>query len=125
MRERQPTLEEFEKLLSWFDPDRDTAGHTFTLVHTRLIKVFTLRGCVDSESLADEVINRVAVRIDTVKVNYPDPIRCCLGFVENVHREYRRSEEKTRNFTGPPTRRSADELEREDLCLEECLEKLT
>lgn len=124
MRERQPTPEEFEKLLSWFDSDRDTAGHKFNLIHSRLIKVFASRGCVDSESLADEVINRVAVRIDTVKVNYSDPIRCCMGFVEYVHREYRRDEEKTRIFTGPPPRRPADELEKEDVCLEQCLEKL-
>jgi len=124
MRERQPTPEEFEKLLSWFDSDRDTAGKRLNLVHSRLIKVFASRGSVDSESLADEVINRVAVRIDTVKVNYSDPIRCCMGFVENVHREYRRQEEKNRTFTGPPPRRPSDELEREDLCLEECLENL-
>src|SRR5262245_25132118 len=80
-RERQPTREEFEKLLAWFDPDPDKAAQTFNLIHSRLIKVFASRGCVDAEILADEVTNRVSVRIDSIMENYSDPFRCCLGFV--------------------------------------------
>jgi hypothetical protein len=63
-RERCPTPEEFEKLLAWFHSDPEEAGRMFNLVHSRLIRVFASRGCVDAEALADEVTNRVAVRID-------------------------------------------------------------
>ena len=124
-RERDPTPEELGKLLAWFDPDPDEAGRKFNLIHTRLIKVFAARGCVDPESLADEVMNRVAVRIATVVLNYPDPLRCCLGFVENVYREYWRDLQKQLTAKPPPCPPPPDRLEKEDICLKQCLERLT
>jgi DNA-directed RNA polymerase specialized sigma24 family protein len=123
-RERPPTGEEFEKLLAWFDSDPDKAGQLFNLIHSRLIKVFASRGCVDAEALADEVMNRVAVRIDTVVHSYSDPSRCCLGFVENVHREYQRERQRDLTTIDPPRPRPSDELEREDKCLKQCIESL-
>ena len=124
-RERDPTPEEFEKLLAWLDPDRDEAGRKFDVIHSRLIKVFASRGCVDSGSLADEVMNRVAVRIDSVRQNYTDPLRCCLGFVGNVHLEYLREQQKIANLVPPPPRPPPDVLEKEDECLTQCMSTLT
>lgn len=123
-RERDPTPEEFEKLLAWLDSDPDKAGCQYTLIQSRLTKVFAARGCSDPETLGQEVLNRVCVRIDTVVKNYPDPLRCCLGFVDNVHREYLREEKKKTNAKEPPGRRPTDELEKEDSCLERCLNTL-
>jgi|SRR5829696_7753578 len=122
-RERSPTPEELEKLLAWLNSDPEEAGGMFNLVHSRLIKVFASRGCVDAEALADEVTNRVAVRIDKVMTTYSDPLRCCLGFVEFVYREYQREEQKRLTFIEPP-RRSTEELEREDQCQRHCLGSL-
>ncbi len=124
-RERDPTPEELGKLLAWFDPDPDEAGRKFNLIHTRLIKLFAARGCIDPESLADEVMNRVAVRIDTIIQNYPDPLRCCQGFVENVFREYWRDRQKELNVKPPPPPTPPEQDETEDTCLEQCLETLT
>jgi len=124
-REREPTPEEFEKMLVWLDSNRDKAGEKFSLIKTRLSRVFISRGCLDAESLADEVMNRVTVRIDAVKQTYPEPLRCCLGFVDNVHHEYLRDEKKRNAAVRPPTPRPADELEREDECLRECMRELT
>jgi len=124
-RERHPTPEEFAKLLAWFHSDPDEAARTFTLTQSRLIRVFAARGCIDSESLADEVVNRVAVRIDMVKTNFSDPFRCCLAFVENVHREYRREEMQQQTAITPPPPRPSHELQREDDCLSDCLAGLT
>lgn len=122
-RERSPTPEEFEKLLAWLNSDPEEAGRMFNLVHSRLVKVFASRGCVDAESLADEVTNRVAVRIDKVVTSYSDPLRCCVGFVEFVHQEYQREEQK-RLTVIEPEHRSTEELEKEDQCLTQCLGKL-
>lgn len=122
-RERSPTPEEFEKLLAWLNSDPEEAGRKFNLIHSRLIKVFASRGCIDAEALADEVINRVAVRIDKVMTSYSDPLRCCLGFVEFVYQEYQREEQKRITFI-EPQRRSTEELEREDECLTQCLGSL-
>lgn len=111
--------------MAWFDPDSEEAGRKFNLIHTRLIKIFAARGSIDPESLADEVMNRVAVRIDTVILNYPDPLRCCLGFVENVYREDWRERQKEMTTKEPPAPTSPEQLEQEDICLEHCLERLT
>ena len=124
-RERDPTPAEFEKFLAWLDPERDEAARQFERIRKRLIQIFIARGCIDAEMLSDEVINRVCVRIEQVKLNYPDPLRCCVGFVDNVHREYLRDERKKDNVNWPPSRRSTVELEREDTCLNECLDELT
>jgi hypothetical protein len=124
-RERDPTKEEFEKLLAWFDLDREDAGRKFELTHSRLIRVFAARGCIDADYLADEVMNRVAVRVDVVITKYPDPVCCCLGFIDNVYREYRREQQKRARAKPPPPPPPAEQLEREDKCLTQCSENLT
>jgi DNA-directed RNA polymerase specialized sigma24 family protein len=120
-KERDPTPEEFEKFLLWLDPDRDAAGRRLNLIQTRMIQILVSRGCIDAESLADEVCNRVAVRIDSCVTKYSDPLRCCLGFLENVYLEWVRDERKKINAREPPKARPADELEREDQCLQGCI----
>jgi hypothetical protein len=124
-RQRHPTPEEFKKLLDWLDANPDEAGRTFNLIHSRLIRIFAARGCIDAESLAEEVSNRVAVRIDQVVKNYSDPLRCCLGFVENVYREDLRDQQKRLTAQELLLPRPAEELEMEDECLEQCLRNLT
>lgn len=68
--------------------------------------------------------NRVAVRIDSVVKKYDDPLRCCLGFVENVYLEYLREQHKRSHVREPPKPRPAEELEKEDRCLEHCLSNM-
>lgn len=120
-RERDPTREEFEKFLAWLDAGPDEAAQKFDRIHMRLIQIFISRGCIDAEMLADEVLNRVCVRINQVKINYTEPIRCCVGFVDNIHREYLREQRKCDDPICPPPPRPAKELEIEDMCLDECL----
>lgn len=118
-KERDPTPEEFQKFLRWLDSDHDTAGQKFNVIQTRLSRIFMSRGCIDAEALADEVSNRVAVRIDSCVVKYNDPYRCCLGFLDNVYMEYLR--DARRPPPPPPIRRDTDRLEMEDRCLKRCL----
>lgn len=123
-RERDPTPEEFQRFLAWLDPDPEEAARKFNLLQSRLIQAFVSRGCVDAEMLANEVTNRVTVRIEKTKIDYPDPFRCCSGFVEHVHQEYLREKAKTANPLLPPQPRPPVELEREDRCLKECMGQL-
>ena len=123
-RERAPTAEEFNKLLGWIDPDPQQAGHRLLVIQSRITKSFISRGCVDAETLTDEVSNRVAVRIDKVIKNYPNPFQCLLGFVENVYREYVREEREHSNALPPPKPRPGEVLEMEDECLKECMDTL-
>ena len=123
-KERDPTPEEFEKFLRWLGSAGDQSDCKFLFIQTRLIQIFASRGCADAESLANEVTNRVAVRIDIVVQKYPDPLRCCLGFVDNVYLEYLRDEKKKSSAREPPKPRPSEELENEDYCLEQCMGKL-
>lgn len=120
-RERAPTAEEFEKLLAWIDSDREAAGCKLQQFQLRITKSFISRGCVDAETLTDEVSNRVAVRIDKVMQTYANPLQCLLGFVDNVHREYLREQRDQANAQAPPLARPAEVLESEDQCLTECM----
>ena len=123
-KERDPTPEEFDKLLLWFHSDRNTAGEDLNKINIRLVQIFTARHCIDADELATEVINRVAVRIDTLVGKYPSAAHCCIAFVGNVYLEWLRDQKIKRNPPEPPTRREQDELEREDRCLTKCLETL-
>ncbi len=120
-RERGPTPEEFEKLLGWIDPDREAAGHKLQLILSRITKSFISRGCIDAETLTDEVSNRVAVRIDKVIQTYRDPLQCLLGFVDNVHRESLREQHEQAHAQAPPLPRPSEVLESEAECLTECM----
>jgi len=130
-KERDPTLEEFEKLLAWLDSDREAAGGKYETNRSRLIRVFVSRGCVEAETLADEVMNRVAVRIDKVVKTYQgDPAKCFQGFAENVYHEHHR-DQRPRSEVDPPEPPVSpdDESEREkreleDRCLTRCLGEL-
>jgi DNA-directed RNA polymerase specialized sigma24 family protein len=64
------TAESFEQLLAWLDPDREKAGERYGRIHLRLTRIFSCRGCFESERLADEVIDRVASKINWLSENY-------------------------------------------------------
>ena len=123
-RERDPTPEEFEKLLAWLAADRDEAGQKYETIRNWLIRIFVSRGCVDAETLADEVMNRVAVRIDKIVTTYEgDPGKCFHGFADNVYHEHLRDRRELPLDESPPQppppddEREQEKLEQEDECL--------
>jgi DNA-directed RNA polymerase specialized sigma24 family protein len=123
-KERDPTPEEYQKLLLWIDNDCDEAARKLLLIQSRATKILISRGCLHAEELTDETRNRIAVRIDKIKESYPDPQRCFIGFLDKVHSEYLRDEAIRNTANLPPSPRPVEELEREDRCLEECLTAL-
>lgn len=127
-RERDPTPEEFERLLVWLDSDRNEAGQKYETIHYRLIRIFISRGCIEAESLADETMNRVAVRIEKVTNTYQgEPGRCFHGFAEKVYLEYQRDRWNQSHLDPPvpPEPPDDDEPELKDECLTRCMEKLS
>ena len=131
-RERDPTPEEFEKLLAWLAADRDEAGRKYETIRYRLIRIFVTRGCVEAERLADEVMNRVAVRIDKLVLTYQgDPTKCFHGFADKVHLEYLRDQRELPLNESPPQpsppddEREREKLEQEDECLTQCMRELS
>ncbi|MGZ8844356.1 MAG: hypothetical protein ACXW18_11885 [Pyrinomonadaceae bacterium] len=127
------TQDAFDKLLRWLDPDRERAAIKYEQIRTRLIKIFTCRGCVDAEELADETINRVASKIDEIAPNYEgDPTPYFYAVSQRVHQEYLRKCKMRQADVSPEA--AADQPEKITLsptddeaeyeCLERCMRDL-
>ena len=120
----------FERLLAWLDPERERAGQRYEDIRLRLIKIFTCRGCHESEDLADETINRVARKLAQVAATYEgDRALYFYGVAHRVYLEYLRKRPARAappTLPAPPERteeeRAADEREYE--CLERCMDGL-
>ena len=121
----------FEKMLGWLDKDREIAGQKYEAIRLRLIKVLTYRGCLDGESLADEAIDRVTRKIESLTETYQgDPVYYFLNVANKIYLEYRRkpvSVELPDNIVEKPddaAAAAAEDFEPEYNCLSKCLENL-
>src|SRR5687768_1811443 len=118
----------FNKLLNNLDPERESAGQKYEQLHRKLQKFFEMHGCVLSQDLADETINRVTRRLEEGEeirslMNY------CLGVARMVLREADRERLKRKELQDVPSENSRDSdgpMQRELLleCLDRCLQEL-
>jgi DNA-directed RNA polymerase specialized sigma24 family protein len=114
--------EAFDALLDWLDPDREQAGIKYEQIRSRLIKIFTGRGCIDPEELADETINRVTSKLTEIQKEFTgDPALYFYGVAKWVYTEYLRR--KTPQPQSPPPDSARAELEYR--CLEQCIARLS
>ena len=119
-RERTLTQDNFDALLAWFDSDREQAGEKYEDIHRRLIKIFTSRGCLAAEDLADETINRVAARVRDLAGSYTgDPALYFFGVAKKVLQEYFKKRPEP-----PPPVEPPENVEQEHFCLELCMGRL-
>ena len=115
--------EAFDQLLFWLNPDREAAGTKYEEIRRRLIKIFTCRGCLTPQDLADDTINRVAKRVSEIAPSYVgDPALYFLGVAHNVCLEYFRKKPEPEP---PPPDDPSEQKEKVDECLEECMQRLT
>ncbi|HEX2521137.1 MAG TPA: hypothetical protein VHP35_03365 [Terriglobia bacterium] len=113
----------FDQLLSWLNPDREEAGKKYEQIRVRLIKMFTCRGCVTPEDLADDTINRVASKVPEIAPSYTgDPALYFLGVAHNVCLEHFRKKPEPEP---PPLPDDSEQKEQMDECLGQCMERLT
>lgn len=122
--------ENFDKLLDWLSHNRDEAGVRFEQIRGGLIRFFRLKGCHDPELLADESMNRVIKRIDTLDLmTGASPTSIFYGFANKVFFEYLRSEKQRtvqlsdsfeRVFTGTGQPSSDPAID----CLRQCMNGL-
>ncbi len=105
------------------NPDREEAGKKYEEIRRRLIKIFTCRGSVTSEDLADETINRVARKLPEIIAAYVgDPALYFLGVAHNVWLESVRPKPEPEP---PPAPDSPEQKELLDECLGQCMQRLT
>lgn len=128
MAEKVITSENFGMLLSWLDPDQELAARKYEKIRDRLVRVFVGRGCYEADELADETINRVTVKMPSIRESYVgEPARYFFGVADKVHLEWLRKQKKARPVELTDNSRQIvpepeDETEYE--CLEKCLKTL-
>ena len=114
--------EAFDALLDWLDSDREQAAIKYEYIRRRLIKIFTARGRVDAEDLADETINRVTKRLSEIREEFTgDPARYFFGVANMLNMEAMRRKPPP----PPPPPPDPNQAELEYQCLEHCIERLS
>ena len=121
-KESVPSRESFDQLLAWLNPDREQAGRRYEEIRRRLIKIFARRGCWEAEELADETLRRVELNVHKVAPDWVnDPALYFYAVGRNVRREYTRR--KPMSGLLPPAP-DTEQAEREDVCLERCMQRV-
>lgn len=128
MTEKVINSENFGMLLSWLDPDRESAAQKYGRIRERLVRIFVCRGCYEADELADETINRVTIKMPVIKDGYVgEPASYFFGVADKVHLEWLRKQKKARPVELNDSVGSADpepESDAEYECLEKCLKTL-
>jgi DNA-directed RNA polymerase specialized sigma24 family protein len=127
------TQEAFDGLLDWLDSNREQAAQEYEKIRTRLIKIFTCRGCGEADDLADETINRVTSKVDSLARSYSgDPALYFYGVAQKVHLEYLRARPLLQNSMDAGRKPGSvhlveadNDIEQEYACLEQCMNQLT
>jgi DNA-directed RNA polymerase specialized sigma24 family protein len=114
----------FEELLNWLDADREQAGSKYESIRSRLIKIFYARGCHTAEELADETIDRVARKVETLHENYQgEPAAYFFAVAKKILLEYSRQPKPAELPTVIADEKSSSQnLEAYSECLEKCLQ---
>jgi DNA-directed RNA polymerase specialized sigma24 family protein len=124
----------FEALLLRLHPDREHAGSKYEEIRQKLIRFFDWNDCSQEEGLADEVFDRVALKLETEDIR--DVIAFTWGVARNVLRESRKRPSllaiddlplERSPHTAHPERQILNEGERQRRikCLQRCIQKLS
>lgn len=126
------TQEDFDALLGWLSANREEAGRQYEKIRAGLIRFFRFRGCADPQALADETINRVALKVSALDSSKNvKTITYFYGFASNIYLEYlrtRKNREVQLEADYLPAARNFVVMEDSSVtecdCLENCLTKL-
>ena len=118
----------FNKLLWSLSPDRDEAASQYELLRRKLIRFCEANRTISAEERADEIINRVARKVDE-GVAISNIFSYSYGVARMVLKEFRREGDRNRPLTEDLTKDlcgKSDEDEDPRLrCFDSCLEQLS
>ena len=131
------TAQSFHRLLEWLGAGT-ADGQTYLEIRRRLVAYFDRKNCRGPNDLADEVLNRVARRLEEVaSIDVDPPAKYCFIVARFVFLEHRRESQKAdavrdhigRLEAGAQRSRAEDDesLENHEKqldCLERCAAKL-
>jgi len=120
------TQERFDDLLKWLHAERERAGEIYEQIRSSLIKGFCAHGCAVPDELADETINRVAMKLPEFAGGYVgEPMRYFRRVAHYVHLEHLK---RQRPMVALPddmeARNVTEDVEPEYVCLEKCMDQL-
>jgi RNA polymerase sigma factor (sigma-70 family) len=125
----QTSEKDFERLLAWLGPDKESAAERYEHVRRNLIHYFRRHGGADPLSLADEVIIRVTGKVEEVAPSYVgNPLHYFLAVARNVLAEqWRRPPqvELPEDLPAPQTSGTSAAKEMLLQTLEQCWTRLT
>lgn len=108
----------FDTLLAALDPDRERAGAAYEELRLRLVKFFSWEGCLHPEDWADEVLARVAKKLEAGE-SIENVIAYAAGVARFALKEAFRQEQRSRPLEGDFA--AAPPVELPDPRLAECL----
>ena len=122
------TQEAFDKLLTSFGEDHDSAARKYLEIRGNLVRFFEWRGCPFPEDHADETINRVAKRLAQGE-EIDNPTGYCVGVARmlllEINKERAREQQALGDMASSQAAPSDDsESERQVECLRSCLQNL-
>ena len=115
------TPEKFEALLKWLGPDQEVAGQKYEIIYAGLVRIFVAKCFSDAEGLADEVMNRVADKLQEIVPDYVgEPAKYFRGVARKLILEAGRGKEiATDHLPERPVK--IIEVSDEQECLRRCL----
>jgi len=132
------TERSFRRLLEFLDPAGQHSGERYEKIRGKLVRFFEWKGCIPGEDYADEVIDRVAKKVDQGMESAPDePYLYFHGVAVNVIRErWRKASRDPLPLETVPRsaipsvqpfeqRPGEDDSERRLGCLQDCIDRLT
>lgn len=125
----QLSQDAFDRLLAALSANRDEAGEKYLLLRNNLVNFFEIRGVARAEDSADEVLNRLARKLESGET-LENPKTYALGIARMVALEARRIPERTADEELPeiaavPFDDEDTEKEAKLKCLEKCLGELS
>ncbi|MFL6286662.1 MAG: hypothetical protein ACJ74Q_26285 [Pyrinomonadaceae bacterium] len=118
------TKEQLKQLLAWLDPDEKRAVNKYELIRAGLIQRFISQHCIDAEGLADETINRVALKVGELAATYVgDPASYFHAVAKYVQYEHFRDRQESAKRPPPDPEPLFDDIYFD--CLEKCLGELS
>ena len=122
------TQEAFDKLLTSFGEDRDSAAKKYLEIRNNVVRFFEWRGCPFPEDHADETINRVAKRLAEGEA-IENPSGYCMGVARMLLLEINKERAREQRAMGEMAYSQvapsdASESEKHIECLRSCLQGL-
>jgi hypothetical protein len=124
---RSLTPEAFASFLLWLSTDLEQAAKKYLDIRRQLVKFFIRKGCAHSEELADRTLDRAPVIAHAEPGKYHDPIALCCGVARRIWFEYLReaAPASLENENIPAPAQFSNFTEREEKCLDSCLDELS